>query len=261
MSKITVEYVYKRTFATNVNVIKHNHSCYELVYFIDGKGTTAVNVTDTLRYSANQYVIYNPFSYHDEIHQTETTVKGFGFTIPDDDPLIPQAGIFSDRSKDILHLVDQIYNELDRKLPFYEQAMNSYLQNLLIMHCRDTSGTLKKDSLLKHIIAYLDENYLQQISLQELADMSRYSYDRFRHLFKEMIGVSPKNYILHKRITHAKRLLMEEKLSVTEVAYQCGFSTTAEFDRSFKRRVGVSPLRYRKEHMKTDAKIDTLSQK
>ena len=66
----------------------------------------------------------------------------------------------------------------------------------------------------------------------------------FRRLFSAAYGVSPKEYIIEKRITYAKLLLSSRQYSVQSVAEQCGYSDPCYFSREFHRRTGVSPGRY-----------------
>ncbi|MNR34949.1 Exoenzyme S synthesis regulatory protein ExsA [compost metagenome] len=75
--------------------------------------------------------------------------------------------------------------------------------------------------------------------------MADYSYDRFRHLFKETYGVSPSEYILSRRIHHAMDLLRHTNTSITSIALECGFSTDAQFCTIFKREMGETPRAYR----------------
>lgn len=62
--------------------------------------------------------------------------------------------------------------------------------------------------------------------------------------FKEYVGRTPKQYILHHRIELAKRLLRHEEISVTQVAFAVGHRTPNAFSMAFKRRVGCSPVQY-----------------
>ena len=57
---------------------------------------------------------------------------------------------------------------------------------------------------------------------------------------------TPKAYILQKRLTLAKKLLKDNKLSIAEIAVRCGFASYAQFMTFFKSRTGYSPDHYRK---------------
>ena len=79
-------------------------------------------------------------------------------------------------------------------------------------------------------------------SLAKIAGMSRTS---FSNRFKNLIGETPLNYITNWRILQAKELLNETKKSVGEIAEKVGYQSEAAFNRVFKKRVTITPLKYR----------------
>lgn len=82
------------------------------------------------------------------------------------------------------------------------------------------------------------------ISVSSLASMCGISEVYFRRLFLKAFGVSPKEYVIQKRIEYAKSLLCSESFSVMEVAALCGYSEPCHFSREFLKRVGISPSQY-----------------
>lgn len=60
-------------------------------------------------------------------------------------------------------------------------------------------------------------------------------------------GIAPKDYLIGKRIAHAKRLLRETDASVMEISVSVGYVDQLYFSRIFKKREGISPLAYRKQ--------------
>ena len=70
------------------------------------------------------------------------------------------------------------------------------------------------------------------------------SYDYFQHRFKEIVGESPQQFLVRKRVEAAEGLLADGTLSCTEIAYQCGFSNSAQFSAIFKREKGITPRQY-----------------
>jgi AraC-like DNA-binding protein len=91
----------------------------------------------------------------------------------------------------------------------------------------------------------MDEHYRQKLSIGSLAEMSGYSYDRFRHLFKERYGSSPLRYLLLKRLDYAKSLLKHTQMHISEVSAASGFVNDAQFCNMFKREIGVTPRAFR----------------
>ena len=84
----------------------------------------------------------------------------------------------------------------------------------------------------------------RSLSVERLAMLCGMSEVYFRKLFISFFGVSPKEYIIQKRIEYAKSLLRSGDFSVCEVAELCGYSEPCHFSREFSRRTGVPPSRY-----------------
>ncbi len=101
---------------------------------------------------------------------------------------------------------------------------------------------------LERPIAYIHNHYAEPISVKALAAMENLSESRFREMFKSAFGVSAKGYIINLRIDRAGDLLCSTDLSVAQIAEACGYEDELYFSRIFKKRIGVSPYRYRQEH-------------
>ena len=82
------------------------------------------------------------------------------------------------------------------------------------------------------------------LTVADLAALCSISEVYFRRLFVGLLGMSPKEYIIKKRIGYAKTLLQSGQFSVSDVASMCGYSEPCHFSREFTRRVGVSPAHY-----------------
>lgn len=84
----------------------------------------------------------------------------------------------------------------------------------------------------------------RNISVSSLAKACGVSEVYLRRLFIASFGVSPKEYIILKRIEYAKALLSSGHFSVSEIGAMCGYSEPCHFSREFSRRVGISPSKY-----------------
>jgi AraC family transcriptional regulator len=98
---------------------------------------------------------------------------------------------------------------------------------------------------LRHVIQYIDENLEKAISLLDLAKVAQISVYHFVRLFKQSTGLSPHQYILQKRIGHAKSLLQDLGLPIAEVALRSGFGSQSSFTRAFQRLTYFTPRIYR----------------
>ncbi|MBD2463023.1 helix-turn-helix transcriptional regulator [Oscillatoria sp. FACHB-1407] len=94
---------------------------------------------------------------------------------------------------------------------------------------------------LRQVIEYIDAYLDRDLTLAELAAVAQISPNYFTQLFKQSTGLTPHQYVIQRRVEWAKRLLIEGKLAIADVALQVGFAHQSHFNRHFKRWVGVTP--------------------
>lgn len=95
------------------------------------------------------------------------------------------------------------------------------------------------------VLSYIDAHYKENIRLDELSALMNISTMYFSNYFKQVFNVSPKQYVLNKRLSEAQLLLLESDMSVKEVAYAVGFENESYFSELFSKKVGISALRFR----------------
>ena len=106
-----------------------------------------------------------------------------------------------------------------------------------------------RQSLIQPAIEYIHKKYTDElISAEKLSEMCGISYDYLRKLFEKFYGVSPIKYINQLKLNRAKELLNSGLYSVSDSAFQSGFSDLSHFCRFFKEHVGVSPSEYLKDY-------------
>ncbi|QWG23972.1 AraC family transcriptional regulator [Bradyrhizobium sediminis] len=92
---------------------------------------------------------------------------------------------------------------------------------------------------------WIDAHSHREIDLEQAAAQADISPFHFLRLFSGVLGVTPHQYLVRSRLRHAARLLADDGLSVTDVAYDVGFGDLSNFVRTFHRAAGVSPRRFR----------------
>lgn len=97
---------------------------------------------------------------------------------------------------------------------------------------------------IKDAVKFIESNYKEKITVENLAKISGYSISHFARLFKEIYSVSPVEYVNRQRIERAKSMLRTEMFTLTEIAEECGFLNVYYFSRIFKQLVGVTPKKY-----------------
>lgn len=95
------------------------------------------------------------------------------------------------------------------------------------------------------ILSYIEEHFRKDISVATLATIMNLSPVYFSNAFKAAFHIAPKQYILNKRLTESRKLLLETDLSVKEIAYAVGFENENYFSELFSARTGVSATRFR----------------
>jgi len=98
---------------------------------------------------------------------------------------------------------------------------------------------------LQLAVAHIGKHYLRDIPESELARICEMSPSRFCREFKAAFGSTFVEYLSHYRVAKAKRLLVNPRISVTDVAAATGFSDPSDFTRVFRKREGVCPSEYR----------------
>jgi AraC-like DNA-binding protein len=103
------------------------------------------------------------------------------------------------------------------------------------------------DDKMKIVYDYIQKNFANKITLEEVSKVALMSPVSFNRFIKKRTNKTFVNYLNDVRIGYAARSLVEKDLSVSEVAFKCGFNNIANFNRIFKSIKGVTPSTYREE--------------
>jgi AraC family transcriptional regulator len=134
----------------------------------------------------------------------------------------------------------------------YAEALGSVLVHELL---RLNSDTVRAEPPTRGGLAgwqrrlvaqHIEENLSEQISLAELAELAQLSVFHFSRAFKQSFGMPPHRYHTSRRIERAKILLAKPNQSVTEIAFDMGFSDTSSFTATFRKSAGRTPTEYRR---------------
>lgn len=99
---------------------------------------------------------------------------------------------------------------------------------------------------VKTALRIIDYNYSSTITVEQIAKRLSLNVSYFSRIFSEQVGVSPKQYILSKRMERAKEILEMADVSISEIASSVGYEDPLYFSRIFKKHVGISPKGYKK---------------
>lgn len=124
---------------------------------------------------------------------------------------------------------------------------NSYSSNVVFS---DVKQSKQKEYLEKfvNITDYIKQHCNEEISLDDIAEMSGFSKYHFSRLFKEFTGSSYYKYLNQKRIEFAEQLLLDPEVNITEAGVRSGFNSISAFIRMFKQIKGCTPTEFRNLH-------------
>ncbi|HLV82104.1 MAG TPA: AraC family transcriptional regulator [Chthonomonadaceae bacterium] len=95
---------------------------------------------------------------------------------------------------------------------------------------------------------YMDANLGESLSLSQVAEIACLSPHHFLRLFKQLFSLTPHQYLTLRRLERAQALLKKTELPVTDICLEVGFISLGTFSHLFRRKHGLSPLQYRRDH-------------
>lgn len=139
---------------------------------------------------------------------------------------------------------------LDIKLYLIEKEENLYLFSLTFFSFEQTAKNIKEESKLAiNIKKYLDEFFLEELILDDLALKFNLSVVHLIRVFKKEFGLPIHSYILNKKVHLAKELI-SLNMSIVEVTQNSGFFDQSHLNRSFKRVFQITPKEYQNNILK-----------
>lgn len=257
------------------NVSLHDHSFLELTYIVKGSVTHTIDGR-TSELSVGDYLMVD----YDSLHAYSTD-DSLGFDNIDclflpkflDPSLDDSMGIkdlffhylihfntssfsenplhmvFHDTDGSILKLIRLIEEENKKKSAGYKEIVRCYLIEIFIKTLRKLNGAKSASetkSIGSYVAKYISEHYNEDISLSYIAAKLNYSLPYLSKCFKDEYGVSFISYLQNYRIKEASRLLLTTKKTVPEIADLVGYRDSKFFSELFKRKTGLSALKFRK---------------
>ncbi len=260
------KYLINNHLQRNSKVPPHAHSCYEFIYYLEADGKIqydpkpANDITNFLDFNKNfiddikelffhsqTFIIIPPSILHNEINYNKSNVVCIGFVPNKEERDIINEYLLTsyNNSRGIDEYVNKIKEEFYAKKQYYDKLINLLLNEMLIHISRLSFDT--NDSF-SYILSYIDEYYMTDIKIEDLASQAGYSVSYFRARFQKKFGVSIKQYILNKRLEYAKSALVSSTASISDIATIIGFTDYFHFSSFFKKKTGLSPKEYRNKY-------------
>jgi AraC family L-rhamnose operon transcriptional activator RhaR len=146
-------------------------------------------------------------------------------------------------------LVHDLTHETEQRNPGYRVMARGLFMQLAVLLSRAYSSKPTEESLdllrIGDAIAHIETNYAEKITLDELARKSHLSKRHFTRIFQECMGRSPIDHLMHVRCQKAAEFLKGTDRTITDIAFDCGFSDSNYFTRCFRKVIEQTPRQYR----------------
>lgn len=248
---------------------KHHHDFFEMTIFLEGEAEYFFEQKwQTIR--GGQIMLFDPGVEHAEkqladtySHQLHIGIEHFRFEdfpadhFPNERVLLP---VQEDQVK-IFDKAWQLINEFQQHPSTFDLISKGLVLEIMGLTWRclkknyenplvSISKTDRLNQVVHLIIAYMENNYAQDISIEQLATTHFISPTYLSKIFKEVTGVSPINYLIQIRLEKAHHLLETDEYSIKDIAKAVGYEDAYHFSKSFKKQYGLPPSKVRQAHQK-----------
>ncbi len=110
------------------------------------------------------------------------------------------------------------------------------------------AGNSQEEGRLQRVINFIVENYVREISLQELSDLSYMTTNSFCRYFKDRTGKTAFQFIREYRVSRACQMIINSRKSISQICHDTGFNSFSSFNRVFKSIKGISASEYKKKY-------------
>ena len=241
--------------------IPHAHNYTELFYIIGGDGQFLID-DEKFPVRAHQLVVVNPSIMHTELSYEARPleyivlgIEGLEISIPGTNEGRYCIYTFSGSNK-VLNCMQNILHEMQERDQDHQMVCQAYMDILVVQlmrntgtsmtHVSDNSPSNRQCAATRR---YIDNHYKEPLTLDQLAAEININKYYLAHVYKQVYGVSPINYMIARRIQEGKRLLVETDLTLSQISGILGFSSASYFSQSFRKAEGISPIEYRKANM------------
>lgn len=261
--------------------VMHAHEdLAELVFIYSGASTYLVHDRQ-VPVKEGDLLIYNRGVVHDENASPDSEIGYYcagisGILIPG----LPENVLIEPRREYAFHtgshgeeiraLMEMMFKNLTNRVPNAERLCDSLMHALidlvlLVVHEQDDAGRSNAGAGLRdtaekpaagspqelsiQIKEYIDDHYSEPVTLESIGSALHLSPWYLSHLFKEMTGYSPFQYLARRRIGEAQTLLISTDESITEIAFRVGYETQSYFNAQFTKHVGMPPNQFRRKYV------------
>ncbi|MCM5702651.1 AraC family transcriptional regulator [Leclercia sp. LTM14] len=254
----------------------HWHQCVEFLYVSEGYG---IVVVDNRHYTARpgRLFIFPPFRLHKvhveasdsnryyrtTMHIEQSSViaalRDFPrhqaqFAALADSNVPAQVYDLSEHAQMMACILDRYCGQGSGNQTEASEVAFLVMQIMAFLPAQPQTPVQQQHSVAAQIMQWVEDHYQEKFSLDDLASAIGLSRSYTSRIFRQQTGGSIHEYLLTRRIKKSCDLLRMSPLSINGIAEKVGFTEMTYFITCFKKRIGQTPLQYRKQHLAPDAR-------
>lgn len=242
--------------ADGVTPMVHLHKEFEVIHVIEGTAVAYVGKNNYYLKEGDTLIVFP-----NQIHYYKCRQKGkFLIVIFSPERLsgidksicksIPDTNcIPGEKGRELADVFCKIMEVPDS---YHDLILGGYINvvlGLILPHMKLTAVCKEDNTALYNIMNFCSENFKEDITLEVLSEKLHLSKYYISHLINQNLKQNFNEYVSGLRISEACLLLRETDLKITDISEDVGFGTLRSFNRMFKKIVGLSPARYRRENL------------
>ncbi len=247
----------------------HSHDCFELLLLMDGSTAYEFSDNKTVELPGGHFMIIPPGMLHRGLHDVRRPVRLNGILF---DPLrkgaakhtpftaadlawlnsqfasgTPQARRMGFELRSLVKAIPSDFSRLELSGTSLVASIRLTVCSILLESARllGSAKTFEPKQVVRSTIAFMESHIDETVSVGTVAKAVQCSRAKLFDIFKDATGMTPNDYWQRLRIDRAQGLLTGSSKPITEIALECGFSTSQYFSSVFRKYSGVSPSYYR----------------
>lgn len=238
--------------------VKEKSAAFHRLYYITGGEGSIEYSGDTICLKENMIYLFPINQPYRALHNTEDPLQCLYFHITTIPPVLNDLKVLDISSilKNYLEVLINLVGEKqvsginnshtgDSSSQKQPALITHLLEGLLYLIDREQALEIVRDKRLQKVLAYIHNNYCQDLKVRELARYVNLDYQYFVRYFKNSVGITPYQYLTNLRMDRAAFLLLD-KIPVYQVAEKVGYHNSKAFSRAFKNNKGLSPSSFQK---------------
>ncbi len=262
-----VLYIMKQKYNHESQLHYHAHDFVTMIYILSGSCTYKIDGT-LYKVKKGDMIVCNPGVYHGKFISPDEEVTEFhlGFSnfyvknVPKD-ILTGENGTpvhnLSGHEPELIKCCNEILLEQEKGGPGCDLMLKALAMKFIVIFLKSIHNSDKwsrrnlfnlenydKASLVNAIISYINENYMEDISLEKISRNMYLSPVYISKVFKDETGESPINYLIKTRLDKARDLLEQGNMTIKEIAKNVGYNDAYHFSKLFKKYYGYPPSKH-----------------